>query len=67
MGSLTLALRCQDIFNTNKTKATIFGIRELTNYNPARRTFSLDVTWKFNTARSKYRGTGAGEKQKARM
>ena len=67
MGALTLDLRCNDIFNTSKTKAIIFGIRELTNYNPARRTFSLDVTWKFNTARSKYRGTGAGEKQKARM
>ena len=67
MGSLTLDLRCQDIFNTNKAQATIFGIRELTTYNPARRTFSLDVTWKFNTARSNYRGTGAGEKQKARM
>ena len=35
--------------------------------NPARRTFTLDLTWKFNEARSKYRGSGAGEKQKARM
>ena len=35
--------------------------------NPARRTFVLDITWKFNEARSKYRGSGAGEKQKARM
>ena len=28
---------------------------------------TLDLTWKFNEARSKYRGSGAGEKQKARM
>ena len=35
--------------------------------NPARTTFSLDLTWKFNEARSKYRGSGAGAKQKARM
>ena len=35
--------------------------------NPARRTFVLDLTLKFNEARSKYRGSGAGEKQKARM
>ena len=67
LGSLTVDLRCMDIFNTNKTSATIFGLRELTTSNPARRTFALDLTWRFNKASSKYRGTGAGEKQKARM
>ena len=67
LGSLTVDLRCMDIFNTNKTSATIFGLRELSTSNPARRTFVLDLTWKFNKASSKYRGTGAGEKQKARM
>jgi hypothetical protein len=67
LGSLTFDLRCNDIFNTNKTKAIVYGPRELTVFNPTRRTFSLDLTWKFNEARSKYRGSGAGEKQKARM
>ena len=67
MGTLTFDLRCSDIFHTNKTDAIIFGYRELTTHNPARRTFVLDLTWKFNEARSKYRGSGAGEKQKARM
>ena len=67
LGSLTVDLRCMDIFNTNKTSAIIFGLRELSTSNPARRTFVLDLTWKFNKASSKYRGTGAGEKQKARM
>jgi hypothetical protein len=67
LGSLTVDLRCMDIFNTNKTSATIFGLRELTTSNPARRTFMIDLIWKFNSAGSKYRGTGAGEKQKARM
>ena len=67
LGTLTADLRCEDIFNTNKTDAIIYGIRELSVNNPARRTFSLDLTWKFNEARSKYRGSGAGEKQKARM
>ena len=56
-----------DLFNTSKPVATIFGPRELTTSNPARRTFMLDLTWRFNKASSKYRGTGAGEKQKARM
>ena len=67
LGQLTLDVRCVDIFNTDKTDATIYGIRELTVHNPARRTFLINLTWKFNEARSKYRGSGAGEKQKARM
>ena len=66
-GTLTAELRCHDLLNTNKTDATIYGIRELTVHNPARRMFTIDLTWKFNEARSKYRGSGAGEKQKARM
>ena len=53
--------------NTNKTEAVIYGIRELATANPARRTFLVNLNWKFNEARSKYRGSGAGEKQKARM
>ncbi len=67
LGTLTADLRCIDIFNTNKTDAVIYGYRDLTVHNPARRTFTLDLTWKFNEARSKYRGSGAGDKQKARM
>ena len=67
LGQLTLDVRCVDLFNTNKTDATIYGIREMTVHNPARRTFLINLTWKFNEARSKYRGSGAGEKQKSRM
>ncbi|MBQ3363592.1 MAG: TonB-dependent receptor [Muribaculaceae bacterium] len=67
LGSLTVDARCMDLLNTSKATATIFGLRELTTSNPARRTFMIDLTWKFNSAGSKYRGTGAGEKQKARM
>ena len=67
LGTLTADLRCYDLLNTNKNGGIIYGIREITVYNPARRTFVLDLTWKFNEARSKYRGSGAGEKQKARM
>ena len=67
LGQLTLDVRCVDIFNTNKTAATVYGIRELSTDNPARRTFLIDLVWKFNEAHSKYRGSGAGEKQKARM
>jgi hypothetical protein len=34
LGQLTLDVRCVDLFNTNKTDATIYGIRELTVHNP---------------------------------
>ena len=67
LGSLTFDVRCYDVFNGNTTDATIYGTRDLTVHNPARRTFVLDLTWKFNEAQSKYRGSGAGSKQKARM
>ena len=67
LGMLTLDVRCVDVLNTNKTDAVIYGIRELATANPARRTFLVNLNWKFNEARSKYRGSGAGEKQKARM
>ncbi len=67
LGILTLDVRCVDVLNTNKTEAVIYGIRELSTANPARRTFLVNLNWKFNEARSKYRGSGAGEKQKARM
>ena len=42
-------------------------MRDITSANPARCTFLINLNWKFNEARSKYRGSGAGEKQKARM
>ncbi len=67
LGTLTVDFRCVDPFNTNKTYATIYGYREMAVHNPARRTFILDLAWKFNEANSKYRGKGAGEQQKARM
>lgn len=67
LGSLTIDMKCYDVFNTGANNTIVYGIREITAHNPARRTFMLDLTWKFNEARSKYRGSGAGEKQKARM
>ena len=65
LGTLTLDVRCVDVLNTNKSAAIVYGIRELSTDNPARRTFLVNLNWKFNEARSKYRGSGAGEKQKA--
>lgn len=66
-GRLTLDVRCYDPFHLHKTGATIFGVRELALTTPAHRTFQVSVTWKLNETSKKYRGSGAGEKQKARM
>lgn len=67
LGIVTADLRCFDIFNSNRTATIVYGVRELTASNPARRMFSIDLKWRFNEARSKYKGKGAGESQKARM
>ena len=66
-GLMTFDARCSDIFNTNVTNAMLYGIRDFTLVTPAMRTFTLSLTWRFNNADSKYRGTGAGNSQKSRM
>lgn len=67
LGKFTFDFRCIDPFNMNKQSNTVFGIRQIEAYNKAMRTFTLDITWRFNEAQKKYRGTGAGESQKKRV
>ena len=66
---LTLQLYVNDVFGTNdshiigkygKLKETIFD-----EFSTSK--ISLTVHYKFNTTRSKYKGTGAGDSQKNRM
>ena len=66
---LTLQLYVSDVFGTNdshiigkygKLKETIFD-----EFSTSK--ISLTVHYKFNTTRSKYKGTGAGDSQKNRM
>lgn len=65
---LTAQLRVYNLFENNSTKFLMYsGIRQFSGTNPQYRTFSLNLTYKFNTARSKYKGTGAGQDQKSRM
>lgn len=67
--SLTFQLYVNDVFGTNdshiigkygKLKETIFD-----EFSTSK--ISLTVRYKFNTTRSKYKGTGAGDSQKNRM
>ncbi len=67
LGKFTFDLRCYDPFNIHKSASTVYGIRQIESHSKAMRTFTLDITCRVNEAQKKYRGTGAGEKQKRRI
>ena len=66
---LSLSLYVSDLFKTGKTDITMFfgAMREAIYHAPAMRDVNLTVRYKFNTSRSKYKGTGAGAGQKSRL
>ena len=66
---LSLQLYVDDVFKSRKTDFVIYSgqMREATFTAPALRKGTLTVRYKFNVARSKYKGTGAGEGQKSRF
>ena len=68
-GSLILRLEGSDLAKTAYTSiSTDFGCQSIyqTNYFDTRR-IKFSIRYKFNSAKSKYKGTGAGVEQKARM
>ncbi len=67
---LNLQLYVNDIFNTNRSESITYlgSVRDMYQWTkPCSRSVTLTLRYNFNAARSKYRGTGAGNKQKARM
>ena len=65
---MSLQLQVTDLFNTRKSHVLIYsGLRTMELDNEMRRTVSLTFRYKFNPTKSKYKGTGAGQSQKARM
>ena len=66
---LSLSLYVSDLFKTDKTSVvTYYGTMRESIYEPkAMRDINLTVRYKFNTSRSKYKGTGAGAGQKSRL
>lgn len=69
-GKLTFQLRGTDLFNTARYCAMGYlgDLRTIySNQEPNSRSVSLTVRYKFNVARNKYKGTGAGSSQKDRM
>lgn len=65
---LTFQLQAEDLFHTSGQDVILYsGNRTTYVSSEPRRSFTLTVRYKFNAAKSKYRGTGAGESQKSRM
>lgn len=66
-GNFNIDLRLNDPFSSNATETLVYGPREIKAYAEGHRSVQATLTWKFNEARSKYKGQGAGASQKARM
>lgn len=67
--SLTVYLGVNDIFNSMIYHADIYSgmVGTQVNVNNHRRNVKLTVRYKFNTSRSRYKGTGAGQTEKTRF
>jgi len=67
-GRLSCQLRVTDLFQTNRFWMKMYcGIRTMDVDMDPRRGFNFTVRYKFNSGKSKYKGTGAGSSQKNRM
>ena len=64
---LTVQFQASNILNPKQIATVYSGIRVMQNTQAMHRQVSLTLRYKFNTTRSKYKGTGAGESQKNRM
>ena len=65
---LSIQLKGTDLFNSSRVPVTLYsGNRLMTIDQESRRRITLTLRYKFNAAKSKYKGTGAGQEQKNRM
>lgn len=64
---LILQLRANNLLESKQNITLYSGIRVLQQTQVFHRQISLTLRYKFNTTKSKYKGTGAGESQKNRM
>ena len=66
--ALSIELRGHDLLLAKDDYSTETDIFSITQYNVRdTRKASLTIRYRFNSARSKYKGTGAGDQQKSRM
>ena len=64
---LIVQLQANNLLESTQVVTVYSGIRTMRNTQVSHRDVSLTLRYKFNTTRSKYKGTGAGESQKNRM
>ena len=67
--AMTVALTASDIFRTGNYYFHIYGINssvQKTIYRDFQR-IGLQLSYKFNATKSKYKGTGAGQSEKSRL
>lgn len=64
---LDVTLNATNPFEWAGNDITLYGAREMSTDKQNPRSFYAQVVYKFNETRSKYKGRGAGEAQKARM
>lgn len=68
-GNFSVSIYANDIFDGSASKSAMYSGDIITKiYNKAeQRNVRITLRYKFNTARSKYRGTGSGNEEKKRM
>lgn len=65
---LSLQLKADNVLETNDVFIGVYsGIRTMSDYISQFRQVTLTLRYKFNSAKDKYKGTGAGQGQKSRM
>lgn len=67
--ALTVTLTGNDILHTGYRYFHVYGVRSfqgLTEYSDSQR-FGIQLSYKFNATKNKYKGTGAGESEKQRL
>ena len=68
--SLSVAILANDILHTQYTARTAYGgINIRTQYREYKdtRRIGIDLSWKFNTTRSRYKGSHAGQSERNRL
>jgi hypothetical protein len=68
---LSVQLDAKNPFQTYKNNSAFTYLGDLEtfrqDFNNSQYSYTLNIRYKFNTTKSKYKGTGAGASQKARM
>lgn len=68
--SLLIKLDCSDVFDWKRNNMTLYGERSVLHEKDSwtdMRRVQLTLRYKFNSSKSKYKGTGAGAAEKARL